>query len=158
MAKKKALLYRDHDQWKELCAWIELNIFEYEPTQKLQSKNAILALDGLRKGQIVANGEREMNGEYPLNVILLAFKANKITILNALKGKDFGGSEELKMKYVCAIVRNKLNDVYSRYLNAQKSQKKVETVDTSIMSHQGAEYKSTTKIDKKKEEKFSDMW
>lgn len=157
--KKEALSPRNHEQWKELCAWVEQNIFEYEPTQKLQ-KNACLTLEGLRKGQEVANNAREVYGEYPLDVILLAFKVYKTTILNAIRGKSFNDSEDTKMRYVCSIVRDKLNDVYSRYLNVQKTQKKVENVDTGIMSYQGAEYQSSNKTEeeKKKESKYEGLW
>lgn len=157
MAKKKeALLPRDNEQWRELCAWVELNIFEYEPTQKLQ-RAACLTLDGLRKGQVTANNKTDTYGEYPINVILLTFKANKNVLLSALKGKNFE-SEDKKMRYVAAIIRDKINDVYTRYLNVQKSQEKVERVDTSIMDYQGAEYQNTTKTDKKKEDKFKELW
>ena len=159
MAKKKeTLLPRDKEQWKELCAWVELNIFEYETTQKLQ-RQACLTLDGLRKGQVVSNNGHDTYGEYPIEVILLTFKANKIQILNAIRGKNFE-SEDKKMRYICVIVRDKLNDVYTRYLNAQKSQEKVERVDTSVMSYQGAEYQNTSKNDEKKKQngKFDDLW
>ena len=157
MAKKKeTLLPRDKEQWNELCAWIELNIFEYESTQKLQ-RAACLTLEGLRRGQVIANNKQDTYGEYPLNVILLTFKANKNVLLLALKGKNFE-SEDKKMRYCCAVIRDKINDVYTRYLNAQKSQEKVERVDTSIMDYQGAEYQNTTKTDKKKEDKFKELW
>lgn len=158
MAKKKeTLLPRDKEQWNELCSWVELNIFEYEPTQKLQ-RAACLTLEGLRRGQVTANNNQDTYGEYPINVILLAFKANKVQILNAIRGKNFE-SEDKKMRYCCAIVRDKLNDIYTRYLNAQKSQEKVERVDTSIMDYQGAEYQSSTKTTQdKKTDKFKDLW
>lgn len=157
MAKKKeTLLPRDNEQWRELCAWVELNIFEYEPTQKLQ-RQACLTLEGLRRGQVTANNKQDTYGEYPINVILLTFKANKNVLLSALKGKNFE-SEDKKMRYVSAIIRDKINDVYTRYLNAQKTQEKVERVDTSIMDYQGAEYQNSTKTDKKKEDKFKELW
>lgn len=158
MAKKKeTLLPRDKEQWNELCSWVELNIFEYEPTQKLQ-RAACLTLEGLRRGQVTANNNQDTYGEYPINVILLAFKANKVQILNAIRGKNFE-SEDKKMRYCCAIVRDKLNDIYTRYLNAQKSQEKVERVDTSVMSYEGAEYQSSkTNENKKQNNKFDDLW
>lgn len=159
MAKKKeTLLSRDKEQWNELCAWIELNIFEYENNQKLQ-KMACLTLEGLRKGQDVANNKKDTYGEYPVNVILLAFKANNIQILNAIRGKNFE-SEDKKMKYVCAIVRDKLNDTYTRWINAQKSHEKVERVDTSVMESSGVEYKSIVKTEEEKkiESKYEGLW
>jgi len=159
MAKKKeTLLPRDNEQWRELCEWVELNIFEYELTQKLQ-RQAYLTLDGLRKGQVTANNKQDTYGEYPLNVILLTFKANKNVLLSALRGKNFE-SEDKKMRYCCAVIRDKLNDVYTRYLNAQKSQEKVERVDTSIMESSGVEYKSVVKTEeeKKTESKYEGLW
>lgn len=158
MANNKTLSPRKKKEWLELCAWVELNIFEYEPTQKLQTR-ACLTLDGLRKGQAFANNKNDTYGEYPLEVILLAFKANKTMILNAIKGKTFE-TEDKKMRYVCSIIRDRLNDIYTRYLNAQKTQKKAENVDTSIMTYQGAEYQSSTQNDEKKKQnsKFDDLW
>lgn len=159
MAKKKeTLLPRDKEQWNELCSWVELNIFEYESTQKLQ-RAACLTLEGLRRGQVCANNNCQTYGEYPLNVILLTFKANKSVILSSIRGKNFE-SEDKKMRYVCSIIRDKINDIYTRYLNAQKSQENVERVDTSIMESSGVEYKSIVKTEEEKkiESKYEGLW
>ena len=159
MAKKKeTLLPRDNEQWRELCAWVELNIFEYEPTQKLQ-RQACLTLEGLRRGQVTANNKQDTYGEYPINVILLTFKANKNVLLSALKGKNFE-SEDKKMRYCCSVIRDKLNDMYSRWLNAQKVQNKTDNVDTSIMESSGVEYKSVVKTEEEKkiESKYEGLW
>lgn len=148
-------------QWKELCEWLELNIFNYDiKTQRLQKK-ACLILKGLQVGQNVRNNNCEKYGDYPFNVILMTFKANKTKIQNAIRNKDFE-DESKKMAYVCAIVRDKINDMYSRYLNAQKTQEKVENVDTSIAEYKGMEYKAKTKEEVKeekiKEDKFKELW
>lgn len=158
MAKKKeTLLPRDNEQWRELCAWVELNIFEYEPTQKLQ-RQACLTLEGLRRGQVTANNKQDTYGEYPLNVILLTFKANKNVLLSALKGKNFE-SEDKKMRYVTAIIRDKINDVYTRYLNAQKSQEKVERVEIDIPEYKGIYINNTDiKRQNNREEKYKELW
>ena len=140
-------------EWYELCAWIETNIFDYSKDQKLQTR-ACQALRGLQKGKAFGNNELPDNGKYPFNVILMTFKANKTIIQNALRNKTFD-SEQLKMQYVCAIIRDKINDIYNRYLNAQKTQEKVESVDTSIMINDGAEYKAT---DKKKNKRLESLW
>lgn len=143
----------DNKEFFELCAWVETNIFDYSKDQKLQRK-AALALRGLQKGKSMGNNSLEDNGLYPLNIILMTFKANKIQIQNAIKNKDFD-SEFKKMLYVCSIVQDKINDVYSRYLNAQKTQEKVETVDTSAMTNEGAEYKST---ERKTNKRLESLW
>jgi hypothetical protein len=144
----------NNKEWYELCEWVERNIFNYSKDQKLQ-KQAALALRGLQKGKPMGNNSIEDNGIYPLNVILMTFKANKVQIQNAIKNKEFD-SERNKMLYVCSIVRDKINDMYSRYLKAQKTQEKVETVDTSVMEHDGAEYKTNTK--KKTNKRLESLW
>ena len=148
-SKKEVLSPRNHEEWIELCTWVEINIFDFDgKTQKLQ-KQTCLVLDGLRKGQEVANNDNDTYGEYPLNVILMTFKANKIQIKNAIKNKEFD-SDKNKMLYVCAIVRDKLNDMYTRYLKTQKVKEKVEMFDTSIMTNEGAEYQTTTRKNNKR--------
>ncbi len=102
-------------QWLELCNWLEINIFNYNiPYQRLQ-KESTLILRGLKYGQRIANNNCEKHGNYPSNVILMAFKANKIKILNAIKDKKFE-NESNKMRYVCSIIRDDIDDIYNRYL------------------------------------------
>ena len=144
----------NNKEWYELCAWIEVNIFNYSKDQKLQTK-ACQALRGLQKGKAFGNNKFPDNGKYPFNIILMTFKANKTIIQNAIKNKNFD-SEQHKMIYVCAIVRDKINDIYSRYLNAQKTQEKVESVDTSILEHESAEYQNNT--DKKVNKRLEGLW
>ena len=84
MSKKEVISTRNQEDWVELCDWVKLNIFEYEDNQKIQ-KSAWVVLEGLRKGQDavdIFNNPEETYGEYPVQVILLTFKANKIKILN----------------------------------------------------------------------------
>ena len=144
----------DNQLWKDLCSWVSTEIFHYDENQKLQ-KNAILRLKGLSTGQVVANNKCEKNGNYPYDVVLTAFKVNKDKILNAIAVKDFT-SEENKMAYVCAIVRNNLNDVYTRMMNAKKTSEKTDTVNTDTLMHTSAQYTphSTDKINNK----FKDLW
>ena len=161
MAKKQPTEQEKKNEldFKELCAYIEKEIFNYENNQKLQKK-ACLRLRGLAKGQTIANNKHEQYGEYPYEVILLAFKANKVQIVNAIRNKDFE-SEENKVAYISAIVRDKLNDVYTRFINAQKSQDKIETVSTEAFEYQGAEYKGkteTSKAQNKLDDKFKELW
>lgn len=157
MSKKEVISTRNQEDWEELCDWVKLNIFEYEDNQKIQ-KSAWVVLEGLRKGQDavdIFNNPEETYGEYPVQVILLTFKANKIKILNAIRGKNFK-TETQKMHYVCTIVRDNLNDVYTRYLNAQKSKEKVEHVNTDIFEYQGAEYQK--KSTNENINKFEGLW
>lgn len=144
-------------QWKELCEWLEINIFNYDIRVQRLQKKACLILKGLQSGQNVANNNHDKFGDYPFNVILMTFKANKLKIQNAIRNKDFENNESKKMSYICAIVRDQLNDMYSRYLNAQKTQEKVESVDTSIITHEGAEYKNNN-TERKRNKRLEELW
>ena len=140
MAKKENL--SKNQGWLDLCEWVEINIFDYDvPNQRLQ-KPACLILMGLTKGQNVANNNLQTYGDYPYEIILMTFKAHKTRIKNAILGKNFGDKdvEKKKMSYVCAIVRKEINDIYSRYLSAQKAQAKIENIDMDIVMHEGAEF------------------
>ena len=148
MAEKK-----DAD-FKEMCAWIEREIFGYDENQKLQ-KMACLKLQGLRSGKVVANNNTENNGNYSLDVIWNTFRANKLLILKALKNKTFS-SEQAKMGYVCAIVREHLNDMYQRMKNAELSKSKQDAVNIDVDSYNKNNYHKQT-IDCENST-FEDIW
>ena len=142
------------NNWKELCSWVEKNIFNYDDNQKLQ-KAACLVLQGLKSGQNVANNKCKKYGDYSYEIILMTFKIYKQQILNSIASKNFD-SERNKMSYVCEIVRDKINEVYIRYLNVQKSQEKIEQVNTDVITYDGAEYKKEE--NKNKSNKFDNLW
>ena len=139
----------------ELCSYVEREILNYEPNQKIQKK-AVLRLRGLSSGQNIANNHCQEYGEYPYEVILMTFKIYKNQIINGLKKKNFE-SEDTKLAYACAIVRDKLNDVYTRYINAKKSKEKVQSVNTDVIEYKGAEYKPAER-NNKNEDKFKELW
>lgn len=148
MAEKK-----DAD-FKEMCAWIGREIFGYDENQKLQ-KMACLKLQGLRSGKVVANNNIENNGNYSIDVIWNTFRANKLLILKALKNKTFS-SEQAKMGYVCAIVREHLNDMYKRMKNAELSKSKQDAVNIDVDSYNKNNYHKQT-IDYENST-FEDIW
>lgn len=156
---KKETIPRKDEDWLDLCAWVEKEIFKYNSVTHLKTQ-ACLALKGLRKGQPMANNNCPTYGDYPYKVIKMAFITHKNTILDAIKFKDFNGSELAKMRYVCAIIRDKIDDVYMRYMNAQKIETKIETMETDTFEYQGAEYKSKTEVktQSKLDDKFKELW
>lgn len=148
---------KNNKDFLELCSYIEKEILNYDNKQKLQ-KAAVLRIRGLSKGQVVANNTHEQYGEYPYEVILIAFKVYKNQIKNAISNKNFD-SESKAIGYISAIVRDKLNDVYSRVINAKKSQEKIESINTEAITYQGAEYQSRNDNEKNnKKNKFEDLW
>lgn len=140
--KEKNITGWGNEEFLRMCSWIEKELMGYTGTQRLH-KTACLRLQGLRKGQEVANNSQMMYGEYPLDVVFNTFKANKYIILKAIKGKTFG-SEDQKMAYICAIVSNRINDMYTRMKNAKKSEEKSEKIDVGAQNSEAAEYQRQT--------------
>lgn len=133
---------RKNEDFLQMCSWIEHELMGYTDTQKLQKKSC-LRLQGLRKGQNIANNLCTTYGEYPIDVVFNTFKANRFIILNAIKGKSFE-TEEQKVAYICAIVNSRINDMYTRMKNAKKSEEKSNTIDTGAQNSSVAEYKRQT--------------
>lgn len=112
----------------------------------------------LQKGQAVANNNCEQYGSYPIDVIFATFKINKFVIKNAIKNKKFDG-ELQKINYICAIVRNDLNDVYTRMRNAEMSKKKSEKANTEVQVNEVAEYQRQSEdINESMNETFEELW
>lgn len=146
---------KNHQDFLTLCAYIETEILGYEKTQKLQ-RAGVNRVRGLAKGQVFANNKQEQHGEYPYEVILLTLKANRIKVINAMRNKNFD-SEAQAIGYMAAIIRDRLNDMYTRYINVKKSKEKIKSVDTDIIGYKGAEYKPVER-DEKNEDKYEDLW
>lgn len=158
MATRKVLTpeeKKNHQDFLTLCAYIETEILGYEKTQKLQ-RAGVNRVRGLAKGQVFANNTQEQHGEYPYEVILLTLKANKEKVVNAMRNKNFD-SEAQAVGYMAAIIRDRLNDMYTRYINAKKSKEKIKSVDTSAIEYKGAEYKPVER-NNKNEDKFKELW
>lgn len=141
-------------EWLELCSWIEKNIFQYDDNQKLQ-KAACLVLRGLKHGQACANNKCEKYGDYSFKIILMTFKLYKNQILNSIANKNFEG-ERNKMSYICAIIKDKINDVNLRYINSQKSNENIEKINTDAITYKGVEYHKQNKDNNSN--KFEDLW
>lgn len=155
MAKRKQKYSEEEKkQWDELFTYIEKQIFNYDDNQKLQ-KNAVLRLKGLSRGQTVASNNVEEHGKYGPDILLIAFKINRNNIVPYLNKKDFD-SEEHKMAYCCACVRDKLNSVYEKVQRAKKMKQQEQNIDTSIIENEGVEY--TMKNNIKKAKVHKELW
>ena len=137
--KKAEIVGRKDEKFRDMCLWVETELLGYDGIDQKIQKAGALALIGLQKGQAVANNNCEQYGSYPIDVIFATFKINKFVIKNAIKNKKFDG-ELQKINYICAIVRNDLNDVYTRMRNAEMSKKKSEKANTEVQVNEVAEY------------------
>lgn len=150
------LTEQEKQQWKELFTYIEKEILNYNDNQKLQ-KNAVLRLKGLSQGQVIANNKCEQHGKYSPEVLLVTFKINKNKIISAIKYKDFE-SEENKIAYMSAIVRDRLNDIDERLKSAKRRENLENNIDTSIIDNKGREYSNNKLVEKFPKIKHEDLW
>ena len=153
MSKKETREGFKHEDWLELCEYVEKQILQYDDKMKL-GRNMVLRLRGLSKGQFIANNKIRQQAEYSYKLILLTFKAKKLDILNAIHSKTFK-SESQKFNYIMAIVENSINDIYLRMKNAEKSKKKTEKIEI-YQNESPAEYKNKAKD--KKNKLIDDIW
>lgn len=156
--KKVEIVGRKDEKFRDMCLWIETELLGYDGVDQKIQKAGALVLIGLQRGQAVANNNCEQYGSYPIDVIFATFKINKFVIKNAIKNKKFDG-ELQKINYICAIVRNDLNDVYTRMRNAEMSKKKSEKANTEVQVNEVAEYQRQSEdINEFMNETFEELW
>lgn len=153
--KEDQIFSRKDAEFRAMCAWIERELFNYNGTDQHLHTKACLRLQGLRKGQNIANNKHDKYGNYSVECVFNTFKANKLIIQNAIKGKDFA-DEYKKMAYICAIIEVRINEMYLRMKNAELSKQKQESIDTKAQDNDTAEYKRQT--DESTNSVFEDIW
>ena len=153
--KEDEIFSRKDAEFRAMCAWIERELFNYNGTDQHLHTKACLRLQGLRKGQNIANNKHDKYGNYSVECVFNTFKANKLIIQNAIKGKDFA-DEYKKMAYICAIIEVRINEMYLRMKNAELSKQKQESIDTKAQDNDTAEYKRQT--DESTNSVFEDIW
>ena len=142
MANKKE---PKNKEWLELCGYVKKEILQYDDNMKL-SKQTILKLQGLKKGQHIANKNANIESNYDDYTILCAFKVCKRKIVdyltrNEAKIKD----ENHKINLIIKMVEPEINDVYIRLQQTKKKEEKFKTTNYDNQFHKGAEYVKKTK-------------
>ena len=132
-------------EWKELCEYVKKEILQYDNNMKFP-KYLALRLQGLKKGQHIANNNIDLQAQYDDYTILCTFKLCKQRIVdylhdNATKIKD----ERHKINLIMTIVEPEINDVYLRLKNVKKTQEQIQGEAFDNQSYEGAEYKKKTK-------------
>ena len=152
--KKEEIFSRKDTEFIEMCTWIEKELFNYDDNQHLHTM-ACLKLQGLRKGKTVGNNKTQDFGNYSVKCVFNTFKANKLILQNAIKGKAFA-DESKKMGYICKIIEGRINEMYLRMKNAELSKQKQEAIDTQAQDNETAEYKRQT--DESTNSIFEGLW
>ena len=150
MAKKMSK--EESQDWEELYFYVKDNIMGYDKNQAL-SKNMVLRLKGLLTGKFIENKNIKDNSNYSYKTILATFKYCRSDIDRAFRTKSFQ-DESHKFNYALVIVEKNINTVHMKMKGIEKSQEKIEEIDTTIANYSGVKYE----IKKNKEDKFSDLW
>lgn len=151
MAKKK-MTEKEKQDWESLYNYVKSNLLGYDENQALSS-TMVLRLKGLLTNKFIENKNIEDGANYSYETILNTFKFCKFDIDKALRTSRFV-DEQHKFNYILKIVEKNINTVYMKMKNVEKSQEKIEEVDTTIANYTGAKYKSK----ENKKDKFSDLW
>ena len=130
-------------EWSELYNYVKKEILFYDDNQNIP-QNICRKLKGIRTGKFIENRLIENQAEYPYKIILYTFQICRPRILAALSGKTFE-SEMQQVNYICAIVKNNINDVYEMVKRKERNDEKVENMDTEILTHKAAHYQTKTK-------------
>ena len=143
MARQKA--EPKDKEWKELCEYVKKEILQYDDNMKFP-KYLALRLQGLKKGQHIANNECEIQAHYDDYTILCTFKLCKKRILdylhnNATKIED----EQHKINLIMKFIEPEINDVYLRLKNVKRMRESIQGESFDNQSNDGAEYKKRTK-------------
>lgn len=141
-------------EWDELYEYIKYSILDY-PKEKNLPKNLVLRLKGLRNGKFMANNNIKNQGDYSFNIIILAFKINKLHIIKALSDKSKFKNESHMINYIMTIVENNINDVFDLIKNKENVEKMVDKVEINDNSDKGV-YIIKTKENKNK--RLKDLW
>lgn len=154
--KPESVKMRDVEkqEWDELYRYVKKEILFYDDNQSLSSF-ICTKLKGIRTGKFIENKKIKSQAEYPYKIILYTFQICRPKILAALSGKTFE-SETQKINYICAIVRNNINDVYEMVKRKERNEEKVKTMDTNILTHKAAHYQTKTK--ELKNDKLKNLW
>ena len=107
--ENKKLSNSKSEDWIKLCHYVKTEILGYDNRMKFPRYLA-LRLQGLSKGQFIANKNHYINANYDYRIIIETFKKSKFKISKLTQNKTFK-NEFSRINYIMAIVENELNDV-----------------------------------------------
>lgn len=142
-------------EWEELCEYVKKEILQYDENMKFPRYLA-LKLQGLKKGQHIANNSQSVHACYDDRTLLCAFKVCRDKITKYLSNNETKiRDENHKINLIIKIVEPEINDIYIRLQQVKSREKKIENLSFENQYHNGAEYKKRTKkINNKLKELF----
>lgn len=136
---------KDTEQWVELCEYVKKDILEYDDNMKFPQYLA-LKLQGIKRGNHIANNNHAINANYDNYTILCTFKLCKKKIVSYLHNNETKIKDENhKINLIMKIVEPEINDVYLRIQRAEKTKSSVENKSFENQSNENAGYTRKTK-------------
>lgn len=118
--------------WDSLYRYVKYNILNYSVEQNI-APNIMRKLKELIYGRILGNKNTDTISYYSISDILYTFKYSYFDIEKGLKYKSFD-SELQKFNYICAIVKNNINEVISKLRAKETANEKLFNTDLSYLS------------------------
>lgn len=136
---------RGNGEWLELCEYVKREILEYDENMKFP-KYLALKLQGLKRGQHIANNNIELHAGYDDKTLLYAFKLYKQYIVTYLhENKKRIKNEQHKINLIIKMIEPKLNDVYLRLQQIEQLKSKAAQASFENQSNVSANYVKQTK-------------
>ena len=145
----------ENGQWNELCDYVKKEILEYDDNMKFPQYLA-LKLQGIKRGEHIANNNHTAKANYDDYTILCTFKLCKKKIVTYLheNEKNIQG-ERHRINLIVKMIEPEINDVYLRIQRAEKTKSKVEQQTFDNQSNESAGYvKKTKEINEKMKKLF----
>lgn len=150
---KKRMTEKEIETWNEVYDYFRYNILCYEEGQSLP-KSTALRLKGMLEGKFMVNNSTESLANYSYEVLLNTLKYSRPDIQRGFNNNTFN-DEKHRTNYALKIIEENLNTVYVKMESAKKTKEKMDSIDTSIITHKGAEYKTSNR---KTSNRLNDLW
>lgn len=135
----------DHNQWLELCKYVHKEILEYDENMKFPQYLA-LKLQGIKRGEHIANNNIDPQANYDDYTILCTFKLCKHKILDYLhKNEGKIKDEKHKINLILKMIEPEINDVYLRLQRVKQVEDRVKSQDFDNQLSDSADYVRKTK-------------
>lgn len=136
---------KETSSWDELCEYVKKEILEYDDNMKFPRYLA-LKLQGLKKGEHIANNYQKPIAHYDDYTLLYAFKLCKKKIVTYLHNNEKKiNDEQHKINLIIKMVEPEINDVYLRLQRAEKTKLRVKNIVFDNQSNENAGYVKRTK-------------
>lgn len=141
----RAVKEKDNKDWIELCEYVKREILEYDDNMKFPQYLA-LKLQGIKKGQHIANNNIKAQANYDDKTLLCTFKLCKQKIVTYLHQNEKKiKNEQHKINLIIKMIEPEINDVYLRLQEVEKVKSRVENTSFDNQSNVSADYTKKTK-------------